>query len=76
MNTINSNWFKSKVLYSYVHRKFLTTKNSSKVLVYNSLTKQTENLNLKTDNVLYWYSCGPTVYDSAHIGHARYGIIF
>ena len=23
------------------------------------------------DKVLTWYSCGPTVYDSAHIGHAR-----
>lgn len=26
---------------------------------------------LPEDNVLTWYSCGPTVYDSAHIGHAR-----
>lgn len=23
------------------------------------------------DNVLRWYSCGPTVYDAAHIGHGR-----
>ena len=23
------------------------------------------------DNALTWYSCGPTVYDAAHIGHAR-----
>ena len=38
--------------------------------VYNSLTKQKEELELKNKNVLYWYSCGPTVYDSAHIGHA------
>ena len=21
--------------------------------------------------VLQWYSCGPTVYDAAHLGHAR-----
>eukprot|EP00596_Hydrurales_sp_CCMP1899_P009974 CAMPEP_0119037152 /NCGR_PEP_ID=MMETSP1177-20130426/5330_1 /TAXON_ID=2985 /ORGANISM="Ochromonas sp, Strain CCMP1899" /LENGTH=614 /DNA_ID=CAMNT_0006998017 /DNA_START=119 /DNA_END=1960 /DNA_ORIENTATION=- len=26
---------------------------------------------LPEDNALTWYSCGPTVYDSAHIGHAR-----
>ncbi|KAE9026088.1 Cysteine--tRNA ligase [Phytophthora rubi] len=24
-----------------------------------------------TPNVLKWYSCGPTVYDKAHLGHAR-----
>jgi hypothetical protein len=38
--------------------------------VYNSLTKNKEPLKLNNKNVLYWYSCGPTVYDSAHIGHA------
>lgn len=27
-------------------------------------------LTTKRKNVLTWYSCGPTVYDSAHIGHA------
>ena len=71
----NSILFKPKLLYSCIHKKLLTTITSPKILVYNSLTKQKENLNLKTDNVLYWYSCGPTVYDSAHIGHARYVII-
>lgn len=24
-------------------------------------------------NQVTWYACGPTVYDSTHIGHARYG---
>ena len=38
--------------------------------VYNSLSKKKEPLVLRNDNTLYWYSCGPTVYDSAHIGHA------
>ena len=23
-------------------------------------------------NPLTWYACGPTVYDSSHLGHARY----
>ena len=23
-----------------------------------------------------WYSCGPTVYDASHMGHARCGLIF
>lgn len=44
------------------------------IKVYNSLTKQKEPLELKNKNVLYWYSCGPTVYNSAHIGHAWYVI--
>ena len=38
--------------------------------IYSTLTKRKEALKLKNSNVLYWYSCGPTVYDSAHIGHA------
>ena len=25
------------------------------------------------DGLVLWYQCGPTVYDSAHMGHARYG---
>ena len=24
-----------------------------------------------TDRMLSWYSCGPTVYDKSHLGHAR-----
>ncbi|ODM97151.1 Cysteine--tRNA ligase, mitochondrial [Orchesella cincta] len=27
-------------------------------------------LSTRRPNILTWYSCGPTVYDSAHIGHA------
>ena len=39
--------------------------------VYNSLSKKKESVNLKYGDNLIRYSCGPTVYDSAHIGHAR-----
>jgi cysteinyl-tRNA synthetase len=28
------------------------------------------------DGSLTWYSCGPTVYDSAHLGHARTYVSF
>ncbi|QRV94275.1 cysteinyl-tRNA synthetase [Ceratobasidium sp. AG-Ba] len=39
--------------------------------VYNSLTKtKTEFVPKKGRNVT-WYNCGPTVYDSSHMGHAR-----
>ncbi|XP_056157288.1 probable cysteine--tRNA ligase, mitochondrial isoform X2 [Lampris incognitus] len=40
------------------------------VKTYNSLTKQKEPLILARDGVATWYSCGPTVYDHAHLGHA------
>ncbi|XP_049846698.1 probable cysteine--tRNA ligase, mitochondrial isoform X1 [Schistocerca gregaria] len=38
--------------------------------VYNSLTKCKVPFITRNKNFVYWYSCGPTVYDSAHIGHA------
>uniref|UniRef100_A0AAR2JSJ4 cysteine--tRNA ligase n=1 Tax=Pygocentrus nattereri TaxID=42514 RepID=A0AAR2JSJ4_PYGNA len=37
---------------------------------YNSLTRQKEPLVLAKEGVATWYSCGPTVYDHAHLGHA------
>jgi cysteinyl-tRNA synthetase len=30
-----------------------------------------DDLKLSTPKGLAWYTCGPTVYDSAHLGHAR-----
>ena len=44
--------------------------------IYNSLTSKKEHL-IQNDQeknekkILTWYSCGPTVYDDAHLGHAR-----
>lgn len=40
------------------------------IFVYNSLTKRKDELILPKGNILSWYVCGPTVYDSSHIGHA------
>jgi cysteinyl-tRNA synthetase len=37
--------------------------------VYNSLTQSLTDF--PTQSCLRWYTCGPTVYDSAHLGHAR-----
>ncbi|KAF7701586.1 Cysteine--tRNA ligase [Cucumispora dikerogammari] len=45
------------------------------ISIYNSITKQNEQLNI-INNQLLWYVCGPTVYDSSHIGHARTYILF
>ena len=41
--------------------------------VYNSLTRA-KNEFIPTDSLgkkVTWYVCGPTVYDDAHLGHAR-----
>ncbi|MBA3757706.1 cysteine--tRNA ligase [Candidatus Saccharibacteria bacterium] len=38
--------------------------------LYNTITKQTEHFEPRGDQVML-YSCGPTVYDFAHIGNLR-----
>ena len=41
--------------------------------IYNSLTKK-QNRFVPIDSKnrrVTWYACGPTVYDDAHLGHAR-----
>ncbi|NXH23160.1 SYCM protein, partial [Bucco capensis] len=42
----------------------------SGIVAYNSRSCSKEPLVLATDGVATWYSCGPTVYDQAHLGHA------
>ncbi len=39
--------------------------------LYNTLTKKIEEFKPLHPPVVTYYSCGPTVYDFAHIGHAR-----
>ncbi|XP_020513859.2 probable cysteine--tRNA ligase, mitochondrial isoform X2 [Labrus bergylta] len=52
-------------------RKWITPAGfDSGLKTYNSLTKQKEPLILAREGVATWYSCGPTVYDHAHLGHA------
>ncbi|MFA5088007.1 MAG: cysteine--tRNA ligase [Candidatus Omnitrophota bacterium] len=41
------------------------------VQIYNSLTKAKEPLKPLKDQFINMYSCGVTVYDQCHIGHAR-----
>ncbi|CAG9856584.1 unnamed protein product [Phyllotreta striolata] len=40
------------------------------IKVHNCITKQKEPLILKNKQFMTWYTCGPTVYDSSHLGHA------
>ncbi|RZF32703.1 hypothetical protein LSTR_LSTR004131 [Laodelphax striatellus] len=40
------------------------------IKVHHPLSRQKIRLILKNECFASWYACGPTVYDSAHIGHA------
>ncbi len=42
--------------------------------VFNNLTNQLEEFIPLSPNLVTFYSCGPTVYDDSHIGHARSAI--
>ncbi|KAL1505810.1 hypothetical protein ABEB36_005287 [Hypothenemus hampei] len=44
--------------------------------LYNSLTRHKEVFVPRSGKKVYWYSCGPTVYDASHMGHARSYITF
>uniref|UniRef100_T1E1M8 Cysteine--tRNA ligase, cytoplasmic n=1 Tax=Cupiennius salei TaxID=6928 RepID=T1E1M8_CUPSA len=49
---------------------------NAKLKLYNSFTKEKEFFIPQFGNKVLWYSCGPTVYDAAHMGHARSYISF
>ncbi|XP_046482968.1 cysteine--tRNA ligase, mitochondrial isoform X1 [Neodiprion pinetum] len=40
------------------------------IVVYNPIVKSKVPLITRNEGYASWYMCGPTVYDSAHIGHA------
>uniref|UniRef100_A0A8C4JEA7 Probable cysteine--tRNA ligase, mitochondrial n=1 Tax=Dromaius novaehollandiae TaxID=8790 RepID=A0A8C4JEA7_DRONO len=42
----------------------------SGIVAYNSRSRRKEPLVLGQEGAATWYSCGPTVYDHAHLGHA------
>lgn len=47
------------------------TKPLPSLKLYNSLTKTKNEFVPINSNEVTWYSCGPTVYDASHMGHAR-----
>ncbi|XP_053995606.1 cysteine--tRNA ligase, cytoplasmic [Hylaeus anthracinus] len=51
-------------------------KNPVVLKLYNSLTRDKEVFVPQFGNRILWYSCGPTVYDASHMGHARSYISF
>uniref|UniRef100_A0A2A4J4A6 cysteine--tRNA ligase n=1 Tax=Heliothis virescens TaxID=7102 RepID=A0A2A4J4A6_HELVI len=44
--------------------------NPTGAYIYNCVADQKVPVILNNPRVATWYSCGPTVYDSAHVGHA------
>ena len=46
------------------------------IRIYNSLSRQKEILEPEEPGKIRMYVCGPTVYDSCHIGHARSVVVF
>ena len=44
--------------------------------IYNSLTRKKEEFQPMHEGVVGMYVCGPTVYDNAHIGHAKVYVTF
>lgn len=44
--------------------------NPTGVYIYNCVAAERVPIILNDPTIATWYSCGPTVYDSAHIGHA------
>lgn len=57
-----------------IHSLFIFFTIGSPIMVNNSLVvdKLVPFALKKGSNIVNWYSCGPTVYDSAHLGHARH----
>ncbi|CAL1683494.1 unnamed protein product [Lasius platythorax] len=51
-------------------------KDTTVLRLYNSLTREKEVFVPQFGNRILWYSCGPTVYDASHMGHARSYISF
>ena len=52
------------------------TNNLPTINIYNTLTQKKEELVPVEGNKIRMYACGPTVYDSAHLGHARSAVSF
>ncbi|GFG39209.1 hypothetical protein Cfor_11274, partial [Coptotermes formosanus] len=51
-------------------RWILPRGHETNISVFNCITNSKVPLILNNPNFMSWYMCGPTVYDSAHLGHA------
>ncbi|CAD5219372.1 unnamed protein product [Bursaphelenchus okinawaensis] len=65
-------WSRDFSTSSYLVRKCSTMAGSSEGLrIYNSLTRTKDVFKPNDNKEVKFYICGPTVYDSSHMGHAR-----
>ena len=53
-----------------------TNTSNVELKIFNSLTRSKEVFTSLNGKKVTWYSCGPTVYDASHMGHARSYISF
>lgn len=67
MATVN----KPKVMQPQWHRPVQQQTEKPVLKLFNSLTRTKEPFVPLDSEEVTWYSCGPTVYDSSHMGHAR-----
>ncbi|TBU05182.1 cysteine--tRNA ligase [Hamiltosporidium magnivora] len=49
---------------------------TTKLKLINAFTKNKDIFTPSRGNLIRWYICGPTVYDSPHLGHARTYVSF
>ena len=56
------------IFYRPVHPAFIV---AMKLSLYNTLSKSVQEFTPIHDREVHMYSCGPTVYDHAHIGNLR-----
>jgi len=52
--------------------KWIAPEGCGELKLYNSLTREKNVFVPQNGRRVLWYSCGPTVYDASHMGHARY----
>jgi len=57
-------------------RKWRQAEGDGELYLYNSLTREKNKFVPQSGRKVLWYSCGPTVYDASHMGHARSYITF
>ena len=63
-------------LQKYIPRSRDAVRDLAQIQVYNTLTRVMEPFETWTPGLVTMYVCGPTVYDVAHLGHARTYVAF
>lgn len=60
----------SATIQRFKHTWTLPQGYATPITVYNCVTRRREPLIVRDKDAVTWYTCGPTVYDSSHLGHA------